>query len=1292
MKNNLLFQNYIREIYKTRLKHISVQKLQLIFIITLIAASYKTANSQEIVLNRNINWKTVSEETDKPEVRNNTEAEIYRFLKFEQADYNQREDFLPVYYELIPVNAPNYTVELIDMQFIALSAKEKKLIDKNKIPFKLAYKYSVLIQRKAPYLSLSIFPFKKNAQTGELYKLKRFKLILSTKRGTKNTYTTKAYATNSVLSTGKWVKIKIQQSGIYQLSFNELQNIGIDNPQNVRIFGNGGAMLSYYNDGSAIDDLQEIDILIKNNYILFYGDGPVQWQYDNTNGFFSQQLNLYSDYAYYFLSSNYNSGTDNKIKTEQQSTLPATISINTFDDFAYHEIDSINLIKSGRLWVNELFDFQTEYSLDFDFPNQQSGSSIKLNSSLLARSPISSSFSIRFANTAYSTNFDPVSYSYIATYATHKKEYFSAISSGGNKIEVKIKYNKQTASAKGWLDYITLNVQRKLIFAGSQMAFRNIGSVGSGQVSSFNLSNTDASVQVWEITDPAKPKFIAANYSSGTHSFKLATDSLRSFIAYNGNSFLKPIVEGNDLGVVENQNLHATKQTDMVIVSHPKFLTYAEQLKRIHEELDGLKVTLVTTNQIYNEFSSGAKDVSAIRNFIKMLYDRAASQEDIPKYLVLFGDGSYDNRHDFPNNTNYILSYQSENSLSPTQSFVTDDFYGLLDDGEGGSSGLVDIGIGRLPVKSEAEAATAVDKIKMYIDTQSMGDWRNLLCFIADDEDGALHMKQADELTKIVKTNYPVFNIDKIYLDAYKQESSSTGQHYPNVNKAINDHVTKGTLLINYTGHGGENGLAEEQIITIDQINKWENPNRLNIFMTATCEFSRYDNYERTTAGEYVFLNPKGAAVALFSTTRLVYASPNFFLNKNFYKYIFENNPISQTRYGLGDVMRLTKNASGTGINKRNFSLLGDPALKLSYAEQDIITTSIIKNAETEQADTINAFDKVSIQGEVHNSAGQLDNQFNGTLYPSIFDKFKLIKTLDNDGEGSFEYLIRNNKLFKGKASIKGGKFIFSFIVPKDIKYNIDTGKISYYAKNEINGTDANGYNKNILIGGSSGNEDNDKSGPEIRLYLNDENFVSGGITGNSPSLLAFVEDANGINTTGNGIGHDIAAIIDDDPNQQFVLNDFYESELDSYTNGKIKYKLSDLPEGDHKLKFKVWDVYNNSSEDSLFFTVTNDSEFKISHVLNYPNPFTTNTSFFFEHNRPNVNLTVLIQIFTVSGKVVKNIHKEIITDGYRSDGIQWNGRDDFGNKIGRGVYFYKITVQTDSHEKADYIEKLLIF
>ncbi len=1243
--------------------------------------------AQTIEIKRTIDWKNSSSKTQIPD----RHRQIYQYFNFSHADFSLRSDFLPVYTELIPLPSENFNIALKNIELQVLDKKESAIIS-NQISSEINYQTKILYERKKPYLAITVFPFKKDKQNGKIYKFKSFKIILTANYQSKNNKIKKIYAENSVLATGNWIKIKLKKSGIYKISFEELKNAGIEDPENLRIFGNGGAMLPFYNNIVPTDDLREINIQIKNNAVLFYAHGTVHWEYDSINKIFTQKLHLYSDYAYYFLTDNYNSGKDNTIKTETQSPAIATKTITSFNDFAYHEIDSINLLLSGRLWVNELFDYQTEYSFNFEFPNLISGSEIKLNTSLLARSPISSSFTINIQNSTFSTVFPAVSYNYIATYASQKEERFTTISNGGNELFVNIVYNKSTASAKGWLDYISLNVERALKFTGSQMPFQSIKSIETGAISEFILSDAGSDVTIWDISDYSQPKEIQTTYNSNTVRFKLATDSLRRFIAFDGSDYLNPEFEGNDVGKIANQNLHGINKSDMVIISPPEFMSYAEQLKKLHEERDGFTVHLLSTGQVYNEFSSGAPDVSAIRNFMKMLYDRANSNGEIPKYLLLFGDGSYDNRHQFQGNTNFIPTYQSENSLSPTQSFVTDDFFGLLDDNEGGSSGLVDIGIGRLPVKNNTEAQTAVDKIKMYLDVQSMGDWRNKICFIADDEDNALHMWQADQLTQKVRYNYPVFNIDKIYLDAYKQESSSLGQRYPEVNKAIDDNISRGILLINYTGHGGESGLAEERIITVDQINKWINPYKLFVFMTATCEFSRFDNYNMTTAGEYVFLNKTGGAVALFSTTRLVYASPNFFLNKNFYNYVFEKNPSTGKRYRLGDIMRLTKNVSGTGINKRNFTLLGDPALPLSYAQQKIITTSIKNNTTNQETDTLKAFDKITIEGVIQDQSGQTDNQFNGVLFPSIFDKFKLIKTLNNDGEGAFEYHSQDSKIFKGKASITNGKFKFSFIVPKDIKYNIDTGKISYYALNEQSGNDAYGFDKNIFIGSISNSGYLDQKGPQIKLYLNDENFVSGGITDNNPAILAFVEDESGINTTGSGIGHDISAIIDDDPNMQYKLNDFYESETDDFTKGSIKYPLNNLPAGEHKLSLKVWDVYNNSAQDSILFTVTDANEFKISHVLNYPNPFTTHTSFFFEHNRPNELLNVLIQIFSVSGKVVKSIHSEMITQGYRIEGIPWDGKDDFGNKIGRGVYFYKISVRTENNEKTEYTEKLLIF
>ena len=1245
-------------------------------------------NAQTHIIRRSINRNQIKIENKQILDKN---SKIYHYFNFNKADFSQRNDRLPIYFELIPINSTNYSVSIRNLEFESLSVDEQKLISKN-ISERIIYKSEFYKQTKISYLSFSLFPFVKDIQSGQIKFLKSFNIILTPTNKPKFKEKLKLYTDNSVLASGNWIKIKLKKSGIYKITFDELRNAGIANPENIRIFGNGGKMLSFYNSDYQPDDLQEVDLQIKDNSVYFYAQGTVSINYDSINQIFYHQLNLYSDYAYYFISDNYNSGKNNTIKTEQQSAGAASKTITTFNDFAYHEIDSINLIRSGRLWVNELFDYKTEYNFTFDFPNLLAGSTIKLNSSLLARSPISSSFTINLADNTFSTLMPAVSYNYTATYASHKNDIFTTTVSGGNKINLSIIYNKSSASGKAWLDYVSINAERMLKFTGAQMHFQNINSAETGAISNFIISDTPEDLKVWDITNLHEPKEIQLSAYSGSVSFKLNTDSLKYFIAFDETNFLSPEFEGEGTGTVSNQNLHSIKQSDMIIVSPPEFMSYANELKTLHEEKDNLTVIAVSTEQIYNEFSSGAPDASAIRNFVKMLYDRATSAETAPKYLLLFGDGSYDNKHRFSGNTNFIPTYQSANSLSPTQSFVADDFFGLLDYNEGGANGLIDIGIGRLPVSNTQQARQAVDKIKMYIQKQAMGDWRNRLCFIADDEDYALHMSQADQLANNVKNNYPVFNIDKIYLDAYKQESSSVGQRYPDVNKAIDDNIEKGMLLINYTGHGGETGLADERIISVDQINKWYNPYKFFVFMTATCEFSRYDDYNRTSAGEYVFLNQQGGAIAMFTTTRLVYASLNFFLNTNFYKYIFENNPLTGKRYRLGDVMRLTKNASGTGINKRNFSLLGDPALSLSYGKQKIITNSIKKETTGQQTDTLNAFDKINIEGTVLNLNGQTDELFNGILYPTVFDKFKLVKTLNNDGEGVFEYKLQTSKVFKGKATVKNGKFAFRFIVPKDIKYNIDTGKISYYAQSSELGIDAAGFDNTIFIGGSANSGAYDEKPPELNLYLNDENFVSGGITDQNPIIIAQLADESGINTTGTGIGHDISAIIDDNPNMQFILNDFYESETDDFTKGCIKYKLSNLPQGEHKLSLKAWDIFNNSVQDSLFFTVSSDNEFKISHVLNYPNPFTTNTSFFFEHNRPNELLNILIQIFTVSGKIVKSIHNEQISEGYRSEGIPWDGLDDFGNKIGRGVYFYKIRVQTQNNEHAEYIEKLLIF
>jgi hypothetical protein len=675
-----------------------------------------------------------------------------------------------------------------------------------------------------------------------------------------------------------------------------------------------------------------------------------------------------------------------------------------------------------------------------------------------------------------------------------------------------------------------------------------------------------------------------------------------------------------------------------------------------------------------------------------MIYDRANNDDELPQYLLLFGDGSYKNKG---NTDDLILTYQTSNSVGEVKSIVTDDYYGLLDNNEGEIYGLLDIGIGRFPVNSQKEAQLMVDKVKNYYSKQNMGRWRKKICFFSDDQngdriEGNTHMSGANALATSIESNYPAFDITKVYLDAFRQVSSSTGDRYPDAKQRVNEIVNSGVLIFNYTGHGGELGLTHEQVLSVNDAISWNNQDKLSLFVTASCEVSRFDEAELVSFGEHILLNEQGGGIALFSTTRLVYANQNDLLNQQFFNFVLEHGT-NNKKYTLGDIVRLAKTNIGTSNteNKRKFALLGDPALRLVYPERNVATTKINNQDISQYIDTISALEKVTIEGRVEDTSGNLLSGFNGIVYPVVFDKETQITTLKNDGgDTPFNFKTRDNILFKGKASVTNGNFSFQFIVPKDISYNYGFGKISYYADN--NTLDLRGNYDSIIIGGSNSNAPADTTGPTIELYLNDKNFVSGSVTDENPVLLAYVSDSNGINTVSQGIGHGISAVLEGSNTLNIDLNSYYESEIDEYQSGKIEYPFHNLKAGNYTLTVKIWDVYNNSAQKSIEFTVKKSSELKLDHVLNYPNPFTTQTSFYFEHNQPNHSMDVLIQIFTISGKLVKTIKKTISPEGYRVGPIEWDGLDDFGDKIGRGVYIYRLSVRCNN-KTAEKIEKLVI-
>jgi hypothetical protein len=917
-----------------------------------------------------------------------------------------------------------------------------------------------------------------------------------------------------------------------------------------------------------------------------------------------------------------------------------------------------------------------------------------MKTSLYYQSQVSSTFSINSNGINRSIPLSGFPSSFYGIQAVNYIDFFS-FNSSSPTINVNISYNQPSSSSSGWLNYIEISAYRWLTFTGGQMLFRSFENIAPNAISEFQISNADINTKVWDVSDPINPKLLQSNLSNNILSLITSTENLKEFVAFNGNNFYQPVFRGE----VINQNLHGLEQQDYIIVSHPLFMNEANRLAEFHRNNNNLKVKVVTPEQIYNEFSSGSQDPVAIRSFMKMFYDRANTKGNPPKYLLLFGDGSYDNKNRINNNTNFIVTYQSDETYNLANSYVCDDFFGFLDDNENGSSiyESLDIGIGRFPVKSELEAKIVVDKVIRYSIQQDLvpnsnnivsnfGDWKNNVCFVADDEDGNVYLTDTEVLANKLKNNYPIINIDKIYLDAYPQVFNSGGQRYPEVNKAINQRIEKGTLIMNYIGHGGELGWAHERVLEISDINSWNNTYNMPLFFTATCEFSRFDDPERTSAGELVLLTPKGGGIALLTTSRVAYQSTNMGLIDSFFSKVFKKE--NGNYPSLGDLIKYSKNLNANGIAIKNFVLLGDPALKLAYPKYNVATTSINTNPANIDYDTLAAFSKVTVKGLITDENNN-PIDFNGVLYPTVYDKPIKVTTLGNDYPYTVNFELLKAVLFKGKTKITNGNFEFSFIVPKDISYNIGPGKISYYAKNDT--SDANGYYNKIMVGGIDNNAVIDDIGPQISLYMNDTNFVNGGITNENPIFLAKISDDFGINTVGNGIGHDLVAYIDNS-SQPVILNDYFSYEIDSYLKGSVYYPIFNLSDGNHNIRFKAWDISNNSSTSSIDFIVASSEKVVISNLLNYPNPFTDKTTFTFKHNHPGESIEIEINIYDIKGQLVKSIKENVRTEGFNSDPIEWNGNNDSGARLSKGVYVYRVRLKTQNGKEEYATNKLVFF
>lgn len=1217
-----------------------------------------------------------------------------KVISFEGARY-PAGNRLPYFNHRITCDqAFSYNATVKNPVYIPLTTEENELIEGNTLPVEPQVMSDLLHARGVTFLDLNVSPFV--SRDGQILKLLTFDLQITKSRSAQKVTaaTRHTYAESSVLAQGKFLKIRIKENGIYKLTYEDLNSMGID-PANVRVLGYGGGVLEQSFLLNKIDDLPEAAIFMEKgadgvfnagDYILFYAQGINRWTYDKTKLMFLHFSNPYSQYGYYFVTSD--SGTGKKIIPKQINLpqSPTIVPVDEFLDYKVYERDLTNLTESGKEFYGETFSDIVSVYLPFSFPNPvlTRPSSVRLD--VAASSVVATSF-------ALSLNSGQTKILNVSKRADDQYERAKGASGiyeftpQGDIFTFRLTYDKSTsASSVGFLNYLEVNVRRQLKMSGSVMPFQNYDYLGKGFYSRYELSDANANVQIWDVTDPANISRITTELIGGKLTFVDSSNDLKRYMAIDptaSSAFSKP----ETVGIISNQNLHGLSPVDMVIITHPDFVSQSETLAKAHREKDNLTVEVVTTDQVYNEFSSGAPDATAYRWMMKMLYDRALSsnnKDDMPKYLLLFGRGSYDNRKISQNSgDNLILTYQAENSLKQTDSYITDDYFAFLDDNEGLQvpSHLMDISVGRFPVTTSQQATDVVAKTVGYINNTEKGSWKNQLCFLADDGDAALHMRQADSVAVSIARNFPSYQLNKIYLDAFHQEITASGESYPLAKSRFQNLLRSGLFLLDFSGHAGPSGWTNESILSNADVKALSNQH-LPLWVAATCDFLQFD-VQNVSAGEQVVLNPVGGGIGILSAARPVYASQNFTLNKLVCENLFKK--VNHVDQRVGDVIAFSKNNAGSDINKLSYVYLGDPAVKLNYPSKYQVLTSKVNESTSFGNDTLRALSMATVQGFIADENGLKVDGFNGTLHAVVYDKIQRIITLNNHDDGVLTYSDRPNTLFSGDAEVVNGVFSFSFRLPKDIKYNFGTGRINYYAQDDINDSEAQGYFENFLIGGTDTEYVDETDGPNVELYLNSKNFVSGDKVNETPLFEANVNDINGINTVGSGIGHDVLLTVDHDPAQSYILNDYYQATENSYTEGVVKYKLPEMIDGKHTLTFRVWDLLNNSTTKSIDFEVVKGLIPEIFSVSNYPNPVSTGTRFVVYHDRPETILSTSVEIFDLSGRQIWSFSQPT------ADNLVWDLKTNDGMRVKAGIYLYRVNIKTIDSDISSKTNKMII-
>ena len=1115
------------------------------------------------------------------------------------------------------------------------------------------------------------------------------------------------YATNSVLSSGTWVKVRVKDPGVYQFTNANLRSMGFNNPEKVKLYGMNMEVLPESGLENLGGDLTELPLYRTGEKVLFYARGTTRVTLTNAESdytTFTHFNNPYSLYQYYLLTEG---DTPKEFATYNYEMGSNALDVITFPDYAIIESDEFSYMNSGRRFF-EAYDFAngSTKSYTLELPDYTTGM-VSLNVQFAASGGTASTVDVSMNDVSLGS----ISVSKNGTYdwARMSSRTFG-VEEGWNisqRNTVKLTHNR-ASGVSGHLDYISAGYIRNLNMSGSQLLFRPIT---DGDVV-FHLKGATDNTVVWKVTRGGDFEGVQSSFSGGELTVPFTSESTggiswkdEELVALNPSStFPTPSI----VGKIENQDLHALSNIDLVIVipTSGKLRSQAQRLADAHLTYDSITSVVLTADQIYNEFSAGTPDATALRRFMKMLYDNATSESSRPMNLLLFGGGVWDNRMVTgsmrqKSADDYLLCYESDNSLSKTDSYVMEEYYALVDDNAASNlqNAYPRIGVGRIPVVSATDARTVVDKLIRYMSNEQVGSWKNTLCFICDDGNNNIHMKDGEAVISQTEGLHPDYHIRRIYLDTYQRVSTSTGNRYPDVEADISKQMHDGALIMNYTGHGSPGLMTHEQVMKLHDFSQWSSPN-LPLWITAACDIAPFDMNEENIGME-ALLNPFGAAMGFVGTARTVYSGPNRDFNLQYMRYVLASNSYGR-QYTLGEAMAMAKSqlvGKSSAVNRFHFCLLGDPAIKLATPRYNVVIDAINgMDASGSAVDVVSAGEEVTVEGHIENESGLTAEDFSGLVYPTILDNLEKITCLNNPvGEDNgndyetepYEFSARTKTLYTLVDSVSNGRFTFKFPVPLDNNYSGETGLISLYASNNDHSHEAHGSNGQFKIDGTSASISSDGIGPEIQpVYLNTSNFQSGDVVNETPLLMADLYDIDGINMTGNGIGHDIIAMIDNNESTTYSLNSYFTPTVGDYTKGHVEFSIPELEDGHHTLTVRAYDVLNNPATSTIEFYVNNGQKPTI-YSLMVNSPVSDQAIFTIENDRPQTDLTVLIKVYDISGRQLYET-KETNFSSSSSYSFVWNLNESDSHLV-PGIYIVKAAISTANGPQATESKKFIV-